>query len=220
MRGPTWRAIASLGNFFRGPLSEGPNFCKFYIMPTTNFRNGRVNKSCARESQLVVADSFWHYKLNFLYLVIKPNAQENQQQHFIRTKWIHYDFCIIMHRNREKRMHRTGALLWLWFHWVAGLLEPQTAPWRLFCHLLEGPTIALRAGPSPRNSNTAPLCHPLQLSNGFLVLVQIDCYTAKKQAFRRNFRASANAEHELPFSTLTLNWHLLKLSWTVVLTCV
>jgi len=36
----------------------GPNFCKFCITPTTDFHNGRVNKSCARESQLVVVVSF------------------------------------------------------------------------------------------------------------------------------------------------------------------
>ena len=39
--------------FFRGPLWEGANFCKFCITPTTDFHNGRVIKSCARESQLV-----------------------------------------------------------------------------------------------------------------------------------------------------------------------
>ena len=53
------------GKFFRGPLWEGPNFCKFCITPTTDFHNGRVNKSCVRESQLVVAVSFWRYKLTF-----------------------------------------------------------------------------------------------------------------------------------------------------------
>jgi len=45
-------------NFLGGPVWEGPNFCKFYITPTTDFHNGRVNKSCARESQLVVAVNF------------------------------------------------------------------------------------------------------------------------------------------------------------------
>ena len=47
------------GKIFRGPVWEGLNFCKFCITPKTDFHNGRVNKSCARESQLVyVAVSF------------------------------------------------------------------------------------------------------------------------------------------------------------------
>jgi len=39
MGGPPWRAIARLENFFRGPLWEGPNLCKFCrpITPTTDF---------------------------------------------------------------------------------------------------------------------------------------------------------------------------------------
>ena len=37
MVGRPWRAIASVEIFFRGPLCEGPNFCKFCITPTTDF---------------------------------------------------------------------------------------------------------------------------------------------------------------------------------------
>jgi len=37
MGGPPWPAIASVQNFVRGPLREGPNFCKFCITPTTDF---------------------------------------------------------------------------------------------------------------------------------------------------------------------------------------
>jgi len=44
--------------YFRGRLWEGPNFCKNYIMPTMDFRNGRVNKSCARESQTCSRSQF------------------------------------------------------------------------------------------------------------------------------------------------------------------
>jgi len=36
-----------------------------------------------------------------------PNARENQQQHIIRTKLIHYDFCIIMHLTA--RQHELAA---------------------------------------------------------------------------------------------------------------
>ena len=69
---PPWRAIAGLENFLGCPFWKGPNFCKFYIMPTTDFHNGKVNKSCARESQLVVTVSFWHYKLNWNVSLTTP----------------------------------------------------------------------------------------------------------------------------------------------------
>jgi len=58
MGGTPWRAIASLENFLGGPLWEGPHFCKFCITPTTDFHNGRVNKSCARESQTCSCSQF------------------------------------------------------------------------------------------------------------------------------------------------------------------
>jgi len=103
--------------FFRGPLWLGPNFCKFYI---TDIHNGRVTKSCARESQLVVVVSFWHYKLNFLYLVIELNVRRNQQQHNYKDQvnplWFLYYHAS---KSREKD---APVPLWLWFHWVAGLL--------------------------------------------------------------------------------------------------
>jgi len=142
-------------------------------MSMTDFHNGRVNKSCARESQLVVAVTFWHYKLKFLYLVIKPNARENQQQHIIRTKWIHYDFCIIVHLfasgaaewlycwGPKLRENDAPVFLWLWFHWVAGLLGGRKpaplAP--VFSHLLGRAENWIGAGPH-RNSNTACNTNP------------------------------------------------------------
>ena len=61
--------------FLGGPLCEGPNFCKFCIMPTTDFHNGRVNKSCARESQSVSdTTSFTFYTRSLNRMPGKTNS--------------------------------------------------------------------------------------------------------------------------------------------------